>query len=199
MEKNVLFFIPTLSGGGAERAVSNISKNLSRDINQEILLFGETAKVEYPHSARITYLDRLPHSNIANKLFGFIWRLKEVRKIFGKRVNTTVVSFLEYPNLLNTLTRKRGKTIVSVRNHMSTQHSDGIKSYLWNKTIKELYSKANLVVAVSEEIKRDLVENYSIPQDKVKVIYNSYPVIVLRHYQINRLIPNTKICLTIQL
>lgn len=88
----------------------------------------------------------------------------------------TTISFLEYPNLINTLTSRSGRSIVSVRNHMSTKHNNGFKSKLWNSTIKYLYPKADLIISVSEEIKRDLIDNYNIKADKIKVIYNSYDI-----------------------
>ena len=37
--------------------------------------------------------------------------------------------------------------------------------------IKHFYNKADYVVAVSAHIKKDLVENFNISEEKVKVIY----------------------------
>ena len=59
---------------------------------------------------------------------------------------------------------------------MSTKHNKGIKSYLWNLSIKLLYSKADEIIVVSKEIERDLIENYRVDKSKIKVIYNFYPI-----------------------
>ena len=122
------------------------------------------------------YLDKIEHKNVLYKLYAFFYRIKKIKSIKKANSNSTIISFLEYPNLINLLTRKYGKSIISVRNHMSTKHNKGIKSYLWNLSIKLLYSKADEIVVVSKEIERDLIENYRVDKSKIKVIYNFYPI-----------------------
>lgn len=172
----VIFFIGTLSTGGAERVVSNLSLNLNKNIKKKILMFGQMSKIDYPYEGELVYLDKSIHTNIVNKIKTILSRIIEVRRIKRLDKHATTISFLEYPNLVNVLTSASGRTIVSVRNHMSTKHNNGIKSKLWNSTIKYLYPKADLIVSVSEEIKRDLIDNYNIKEDKIKVIYNSYDI-----------------------
>lgn len=174
--KKVNLFIGTLSTGGAERVVSNLSLNLSATIQKNILMFGEKSKIDYPYNAELIYLDKNSHSNILNKLKTIFTRIITVSRIKRIDKHSTTISFLEYPNLINVLTFRSGRSIVSVRNHMSTKHKNGIKSKLWNSTIKYLYPKADLIISVSEEIKRDLINNYKIRADKIKVIYNSYDI-----------------------
>lgn len=174
--RKVIFFIGTLSTGGAERVVSNLSLNINKDIEKNILMFGEKTKIDYPYEGQLVYLDKSSHTNLANKIKTIFYRIITVRRIKRMDKHATTISFLEYPNLINALTSTSGRSIVSVRNHMSTKHNNGIKSKIWNSTIKYLYPKAELIISVSEEIKRDLIKNYKIKEDKVKVIYNSYDI-----------------------
>ena len=174
--KKVSFLIGNLSIGGAERVVSNLSLHMSEKINKEIILFGNKCRVDYPYSGKLIYLDKIEHKNILYKLYAFLYRIKKIKSIKKANSNSTIISFLEYPNLINLLTRKYGKSIISVRNHMSTKHNKGIKSYLWNLSIKLLYSKADEIIVVSKEIERDLIENYRVDKSKIKVIYNFYPI-----------------------
>lgn len=174
--KQVNFFIGTLSSGGAERVVSNLSINLKRNIKKNILLFGKTSKIDYPYNGKIVYLDKSKQKSLLNKFRIMIYRINHIKKIKLNNQKDVMISFLEYPNLINVLTSKYGKTIISVRNHMSTKHKTGIKSKIWNLTIKYLYPKADLIISVSEEIKLDLITNYKINTDKIKVIYNSYDI-----------------------
>lgn len=51
-----------------------------------------------------------------------------------------------------------------------------MKSFFWNWSIKRLYKKAAKIIVVSQEMKKDLVEKYLIPVEKIKLIYNSYPL-----------------------
>lgn len=172
--KKVNLFIGTLSTGGAERVVSNLSLNLNKNIKKKILMFGQKSKIDYPYEGELVYLDKNSHTNILNKIKTIFSRIIKVRGIKRMDKQATTISFLEYPNLINTLTSRSGRSIVSVRNHMSTKHNNGFKSKLWNSTIKYLYPKADLIISVSEEIKRDLIDNYNVNADKIKVIYNSY-------------------------
>lgn len=176
MLKKVNLFVGTLSGGGAERAVSNISLNLDEEIKRDIILYSHNTKIDYPYSGRLIYLDEMKLSNPLKKILALITHLREIRKIKKRNPEVPTISFLEYPNLINALTRKSGKTIISVRNHMSTKHKTGIKSFFWNFTIRWLYSKTDRIVVVSQEIKRDLTINYGINPDIINVIYNSYPI-----------------------
>ena len=43
-----------------------------------------------------------------------------------------------------------------------------------------LYGKTDGIIAVSEEIKRDLINSYGLNEDKIIVIYNSYPIEEIR-------------------
>lgn len=174
--KKVKFLINTLSNGGAERVVSNLSLNLNNKINKEILLFGKNSKAKYSYNGKLTFLDKIEHKNIFYKIYALVKRIIKLKNIKKNNNKSTIISFLEYPNLINLLTIKYGKTIVSVRNHMSTKHNKGFKSYFWNNTIKYLYNKADLIVVVSKEIKRDLIDNYGINKNNIKVIYNSYSI-----------------------
>lgn len=175
MEKKVVFILETLSSGGAERAVSNVSQNLSNNIKQEIILLGDKAKITYNHNSKIIFLDRYKHIGTINKIIILLKRINKL-KSKKKKDHAVFISFMEYPNLLNLLTNKYSTNYISVRNHMSSKYKKGLKSFLWNYSIKRLYSNADKVIAVSNEIKKDLVDNYQIEQNKVEVIYNSYPV-----------------------
>ncbi|WP_197283163.1 glycosyltransferase [Clostridium intestinale] len=164
----VIFFIGTLSNGGAERVVSNLSLHMAKNINKKILLFGSSCKVEYPYEGDLVFLDKINEKNIFYKAYALFKRIREIKLLKRKNPKVPVISFLEYPNLINALTRKYGKTILSVRNHMSTKHSKGVKACFWGFTIKHLYSKADLIIAVSQEIKRDLIDNYGLDEKKIK-------------------------------
>lgn len=176
MQKKVIFIIETLSNGGAERVVANLSMHLPNNIDKEIILFNEKARVEYEHDAKITYLDRTNPKGTIEKIKTFFLRIYKLNKIKKNNPSALVISFLEYSNLLNMLTFKTENSIVSVRNFMSKKHNNGIKSLIWNLSIKLLYRRAKKIIAVSKEIKKDLEVKYKLPQSKINVIYNFYSI-----------------------
>lgn len=177
MKKNVRFIIGTLSTGGAERTVSNLSLKLNESFNKEIVLFGKKASIDYAYKGKLMYLDKIDEDkNIGLKLLALFSRLNKLKTLKRKDHDTVNISFLEYPNVLNLLTKGKTRNVISVRNHMSTKHTRGKKAILWKSTIKYMYNKADQIIAVSEEIKKDLVQNYAIQPEKIKVIYNSYNI-----------------------
>src|SRR5690625_2574646 len=148
--------------------------NLPDYIEKKIVLFGEKSSIEYEYNGEIIYLDKNNQDSLLSKLVNLIKRVLKIRKIKIQNPNAITISFLEYPNLLNMLSGRYNNSIVSVRNHMSTKYVRGIKSYFWNKTIKYLYKRATKIIGVSNEIKEDLVNNYHLPEEKIKVIYNPF-------------------------
>lgn len=176
MVKKLIFVIGTLSHGGAERVVSNISINFSKEIKKEIIMFGSHARTDYEYEGNIIILDKKELKNPLSKVISLTYRIYKLRKIKKKNPDALIISFLEYPNLLNMLSGAYSRSIVSVRNFMSVKHKQGLKAFFWNTTIKSLYKKSKKIIVVSKEIKADLIENYGLPEEKIKVIYNSYPI-----------------------
>ncbi|MDD2457667.1 MAG: glycosyltransferase [Eubacteriales bacterium] len=174
MPAKVAFFIGTLSKGGAERAVSNLTRKLPDEIEKTILLYGTQNRIDYPVAGKIEYIDAIKKNSVLNKFLSILTRTKRLKKFKQDNPGTVFISFLEYPNLLNLLTAKWSRTIISVRNHMSTKNGRSLKGLFWKITIHLFYNRADLIIAVTEDIKRDLVDHFGIDEQKIQVIYNYY-------------------------
>jgi glycosyltransferase involved in cell wall biosynthesis len=111
---------------------------------------------------------------LLTKTYVLITRVLKVKQLAKQK--STIISFLEYPNVINVLANKKDEAIISVRNHMSTKHQKGLKSYFWKLTFKFIYPRAKKIIAVSQEISYDLCQNYGIKKSKISVVYNSYPI-----------------------
>ncbi|ATU08257.1 glycosyltransferase [Methanohalophilus portucalensis] len=175
-KKNVAILIHSLSNGGAERAVSNLLQNI-QDIDKKYL-FVYTNKVEYDIKAEIIDLDikqlnssKVSIMNIFKKiliLFRAVYKLKKYKRKYN--IGTTI-SFLQDPNILNVLSRKNDKIILSARVYRSKAKRT-TKDKIYDTLIRLFYNKADLIIAVSEGIKIELMDNYGIKEEKIKVIYN---------------------------
>ena len=92
------------------------------------------------------------------------WRKKHPRGAW--------VSFLTWPNVLNALTRRTGERIVL------TVHSDvranlrGRSALVMSGLVRRAYKKADAVIAVSDQIRRDLVDRIGLSPNKVFSIHN---------------------------
>jgi glycosyltransferase involved in cell wall biosynthesis len=170
MKKNLAIVIPQLAGGGAERVASNLSLYLSDEKYNKFIIVYDNERVDYPYNGKLINLDIKASANPLGKIINFIRRINKLNKIKKEYGIDTTISMLSGPNLINILTKKTDKVIVSVRNFPSKTTIGLVDKLL----IKLLYNKADLVVAVSKAIKNDLVKNFGIDKDKIKIIYNAY-------------------------
>ncbi|ADI74118.1 glycosyl transferase group 1 [Methanohalobium evestigatum Z-7303] len=181
MGKVVALFVNTLKNGGAERVTSNLSLNLSNDYNKKLILYNKD-QIDYPYDGDIIDLNidqsnpvKITVNNIFLKTYRFLKVMLKLKKVKKEHNISTTISFLNNPNILNLFSKYDDKTIISVRNYNSKLLS-GFDGKIYSVLIKLFYNRADLVVAVSEGVKRDLIDNFKINPDKIKVIYNPYEI-----------------------
>lgn len=166
-----------LSGGGAEKVASTISSNLNKDRFLQTLIT-YTNDLAYPHRAdTVINLNIPPQKGIHSKIMAYARRIKNLKDI-KKRLDLDVtLSILDGANIVNLLSRKKDKVIISVHNNLSRNElTKGLAGSVRKLLIKALYNKADRIIAVSYGIKKDLVENFGIKEDKILVIHNPHPI-----------------------
>lgn len=159
----VILFIPSLSGGGAEKIVSELSLNFPKNIEVIIVLFWN--KISYFYNGKLISMNSLPSKNIFIRLFHFCNRVYKFKKILNIEKPNIVISFLNGPNFVNIVTANQ-----SIINVVSFQ-SRASFTFSVNFLIKLLYNRAGKIIACSEGVKNDLIENFCIKKNKIKVIY----------------------------
>jgi glycosyltransferase involved in cell wall biosynthesis len=169
MDVKLYFLINSLAGGGAEKVAIRLSEHLP--ISAFILLERD---VKYKTDKPIFFLSNhsTKTSPIIKTLSILIYAYKLSDFIEKKSL---VVSFLERANFVNIISKlfKKHKAIISVRMDQQTGHV-GLRK-LNNLLVRILYPKADLIVAVSHGVKQSLI-NLGIKEEKIKVIYNPYPI-----------------------
>ena len=171
--KQIYFLLNSLAGGGAEAVAVRLSEHIP--IAKFILIEKD---VKYQPNKEIIFLSK--HSIKTNPIFKtlsiplYAYRLS--KKI---EHNSIILSFLERANFVNIVSKffKKNIAIISVRTNLQTGRT-GIKS-LNNYLVKVLYPKADLIVAVSHGVKQSLI-NLGLEEEKIKVIYNPYPIDEIR-------------------
>jgi len=173
MNNHVAFLINSLAGGGAEKVAIRLFEHLP--MSAFILLERDVKyKTDKPifflsdHSAKTSPIVKTLSIPIyAYKLSDFIEK------------NSLVVSFLERANFVNIISKlfKRHRAIISVRMDQQKGHV-GLRK-LNKLLVKTLYPKADLIIAVSYGVKQSLI-NIGIEEEKIKVIYNLYPIDEIR-------------------
>lgn len=163
--KKVAFLINSMAGGGAERVVSILLKNLSRKDRQFYLILLED-KIYYdiPEDVKIIKLN--------SKFFGWA----KLKKIVKENEIDKVVSFLGRSNYINIFARKAGHEVyISERVNPSAMHTfaiSGINGLINKYLVKKLYNKADLIFTNSLGTRNSLDQDFGIDKNKIKVIYN---------------------------
>ena len=170
-----VFIINSLEGGGAERVMV------------KLLTIMESYFEEKTIPVHLILLDDLPESHqcpafvdktILDSQGSLVEGYRQLKPVLEKIAPEYVFSFLTRSNFLNVALSKRlgFKSIISERVNTTSHLSGGLKDKVSRLLVRLLYNKADSVVAVSEGVKADLIQNYAVPKDKVTVLYNPYDI-----------------------
>lgn len=175
--KRILFVIPYLNIGGAERALSNITTHFPDDWNIDILVNDDTV-VDYLFKGNIITLGIRGEAKTDSVVFQFRAFLKRVNKLRGLK-NTenyvACISFLDSANVANICTGSRHcKTIISVRVSLKQSAKKPQYKYIVNPLVKMLYNMADKVVAVSEGVRKELIKDFKLKSRNIVTIENGY-------------------------
>jgi len=159
------------------------------DYERIVLIFENIIK--HNVDARIISMNSPATQSILEKLLNFPVRYLKIRKLKEEIKPDFVVSLLEPANLFNVLTKiSNQKTVLSFHsNYTATLQEDpffgkgitrSILKMFYKWAFKTKYSNADLLVAVSKDVAGDLIKNYGINPNKVKIIHNPYPIDEIR-------------------
>lgn len=72
-------------------------------------------------------------------------------------------------------TRKNTKYITVIHDLCSIRANEMSKysKFIFNLSIKIALKKADIIITVSETVKKELIEKFGLPSDRIKVVYNS--------------------------
>ena len=170
MKKQLCFFLPSMLRGGAEKVASQLG--IALDEYDKTFLLLEN-RIEFPVEGRVEIIgigNSKAHGAFG-KLYKFIAVLLKTKGAKKRLHDGICLSFMPLQNLINAETKGREKTILSVRSFES-RDLKGPFFPIYRMLIGRLYKKADAIVAVSQGVARDLVENFGVPEHRVRVIYN---------------------------
>ncbi len=173
----ILFLISTLTNGGAERAMSNITTHLPEGVEADILL-NSVSDFDFETDANIICLGMKPNVEMGLKyqLIATCKRLIKLRQLKKNNNYDACISFMDSANICNILTaNKKCKTIVSVRVSIKNDKSFSYR-YIVSPLVKAFYNKADYIVAVAEGIQKELIDGFGLQAHKIKTITNGFDI-----------------------
>lgn len=179
MNKSVLFVLPTLGIGGAERVTINLANQMSQDgIKVGVFVLCEHGQLKKEVSSRVEI--------IVAKKKKMILAIPTLVSIIRSCRYNNIISVLPNSLFAVTIGRLFARTAI---NHVTVIHSaiyerfekyrisQPFKAYLKYKTLSFCYELVDEVVTVSNGVKSDFERCFSsVRRNKINVIYN--PVII---------------------
>lgn len=162
-QKNILFLISSIWGGGAERVACRLVSEFSKRHNVYLMYFAEKENRYFiaPKVHLIPFI--LPKNsqkiNPSPKELKMI-EIEKVRRIY--RIDITI-SFLNWPNILNVISGGESKKILSERNDPEGKGEE------YFNNMKMAYEKADVVVFQTRYVKNKFSKNIQL---KSKIIQN---------------------------
>lgn len=167
--KRFAIFLPSLYGGGAERAMINLAHGLvDRGFTVDLVL----GQRKGPYLANVR-----PDVNIVDLGTNQMWpKIKGLKKYLTDFQPRGLVSSLDNINIASVAKRMAGvetRVIINVQNHVSTDLASykGFKAWLKPRMLRFMYRRAEAVVCVSHGVADDLVEQ-GLSRSLVGVIHN---------------------------
>lgn len=163
MNKKVIFLITDLSMGGGQRVVSELSLNFPDCIETTIVLFKN--KVSYPYKGKLISLDLPISHNFLLRIYCFFLGIYRFKKIIKREKPAYVISFGIPANVVNVLSHK--KTLIRADGFMLKSKNLGYRILA-----KLFFKKSEKFICVSKTMANDLIKNFRIKKEKIKIIYN---------------------------
>jgi glycosyltransferase involved in cell wall biosynthesis len=163
--------INSLFSGGAERQFAALSSLLPHDAL--FLLENETSQA--PAGSKPIILSSHGPSTPSVLKTAYIpfyaRRLAALAALAGP--GDTVLSFMERANIVNILAARQSghRAVICERTRPSGEFS-GLRGALMRPLIKRFYPLADVIVANSQGVKKDLSDIFFVPAEKIKVIPN---------------------------
>lgn len=174
----LLFLIPTLGGGGAERVVITLLQHLDRTKFRMTIAAvntrGAVFRDDLPKDVEFIDLDcaRVRHSLL--KLVRLIWRLKP-DVVFSTLGHLNLALAALRPLLPNRTRYVARETIV-----VSENLKDLGQSGCWPWAYRYFYPRFDTVVCQSIDMRDDLVNEFGFPAAKAVVIHNPVDLVRIR-------------------
>lgn len=172
--RRVLFLIPTLTGGGAERVIVTLLRHLDRSKFQLAL-----AVVDMRHAV---FRDDVPEDVefIDLKCSRVRYALPKIMALIWHRRPSVVFSTLGHLNLALAIFRSFLPNSIHYLARETTVVSEGLKSYThpdwWAWSYRRFYGRFDRVICQSKYMRDDLIAHFGLPADRFVVLNNPVDV-----------------------
>lgn len=172
--KRVLFLIPSLGGGGAERVLVNLANNLSRekyDVTVQTLF---DVGVNRQHlQSHVTYIPGFPRQFRGNIHVMKLLPTKWLYRLVVKKPYDVVISYLEGPTarIVSGCVDPNTKLVCWIHGEQRTKET-AAHSFRSFREAESCYRRFHRTVCVAETVKQDFESIFNLTEP-AQVLYNT--------------------------
>ncbi len=166
---NILFVIPSLNGGGAERVFVNLIRTIdNQKFNKQLLLIDDSG----------VFVDLIPPDveiitmESKKTRFSFFPLLKNIKSLKPQIIISTTNRMNILLLLVSIFLKNRTKIVVREPNMPSAQFNNKQLPLYYICLIKLLYPKADFIIAQTKTMKKEINQVFNIPLSKIVVLTN---------------------------
>jgi len=185
LSNKITFIIGSLSGGGSEGVCVNLANGLAtRGWQVDLVCMNLNRK---KHIEKISKKVNLVNLGIGRFIFSFIpimcyLKKNSIRHVFCFHyffaLQLIIQNFL-LNNQFKIIARNNTSPLLDLQNYFSIN----IFNKLIFKMTKFLYHKVDYLIAQCEDMKLDLIENFSFEKEKVRIIFNPISLEIEQSYK----------------
>ena len=184
MKQRVLFAICEMSGGGSQRQILGILKNLNRQqFEPELYVVSDHGELlsEVPDDVPVHIFERR-HSAPIGRLpgSGFRARARDLANLLDERQIQLIYDRTYHMTLITAAaTRQRPTPRISVivtDPKLDFETNPERFRTIKRRLLRNAYRDADIVAAVSEGVRTAAADYHRIPQDRIETVYNFFDV-----------------------
>lgn len=164
----IIFVLPSLKAGGAERVISFIASNLNKQkFESTLMVIGKSEDAVYEtEGIEVHFLGKRRVMNAVPLLFKYLF-IKRPQIVMGSISHVNRLLGLLSFFFSNIKFAGREASVLSV---MNTYSSSSRKLKL--PIFKNYFSRLSAIICQSEDMSNDLTQKYLVPREKIYVINN---------------------------
>lgn len=167
----ILFVVPDLYSGGAQRVFMNLVRGFSRQLF-DITLVTLIKPNSDPFNKLVPADITLVQYNFTNTRSAFFALIKLIRKENPDFVFSTLTHLNVILAMVRFFTSATILFVARESNTISSSLKDEKFPWLFRFLYKWLYKNFDLIICQSNAMAEDLITNFNIAQSRIKVIYN---------------------------
>ncbi|PXF55737.1 MAG: hypothetical protein C4B57_01675 [Deltaproteobacteria bacterium] len=170
----LIFLVPSLAGGGAERVATTLLPYLARHFDLTLVLLENRRSYPIPAEVAVAAFSESLNSHTAH-IIRIPYHILALARLIRRHRARVVLSFMEQANIINIMASYITGHHAVISQHINPRQQykgKGLLGRAISQTSARLYPKADRIIAVSNGIKEIIISDYFLDTRRIAVIPN---------------------------